>query len=204
MSTGYIAAARAASTALGIRTYRKKRGPEPKGYAGADDHEARARCRAELDERRHRPRPEARPLPDASPAIKALRKALRTASGSERERVQATLDRALACYRPASLPAQPDSRKPATRPFKCRPGTIKAYTAELLQEVSHTDAAGHRIGLSYAEIQARTIARFPVVQSGRHRGKPTRCAKSELEATAAQLHLAGIVLPFRPRGRKAH
>lgn len=192
--------AKAAAAALNSAAFKRRYARYGVGVY-SDDHEVVARCRRELEKRKHRPNPAARPSADASSAIRALQRSLDQTSEPElRRRLEQAISTARSLYRPPGVTKQPDppSQPPAIRIIF---GTMMAYLVELLTTVDHVDKHGHRIGLDYSTIRERAIAKYPVVPSGRHRGKPTRCNPKELQALAGRLHRAGVVLPFRPRSR---
>lgn len=164
----------------------------------------RERLAEEMAARRAKPNPQGRPSAAESPALAALRRDLRRASGAERERIATAIRNLEACYRPPE--AAPIASAAPKAPRKRRadymaPGTIRAYAAELLKAVDHRDADGRAIGFTHSEIIRRILARFPVTPSGRNKGKPTRFGVSELKRIRAELAANGATLPYRMRER---
>jgi hypothetical protein len=163
---------------------------------------AERRCTAELAARRTRPRPDARPSPNESAALKALRRSLSQATEPElRARLERAIQNIEKLYRPPTV----DKPGPQpTTPKRCcqyQAGGMRAYVAEQLQIVARFDASGHAVGLPTAEIRRRAIARFPLVTRGKYMGQPTRCPNDELRRIALELRAQGIDLPRRPRTR---
>ncbi|HUI12978.1 MAG TPA: hypothetical protein VL048_05855 [Xanthobacteraceae bacterium] len=156
----------------------------------------RDRVAVELAVRRAKPNPAARPAANGSPALKALRASLKTASGAERERIARLIARTESLYRPPSLPPPTAKREPKARQY-LRAGTIKACAAELLQ---WRGADGR--GMAYDAILGRVLAKFPTVPNGGRKGKPTGFGFKDLERLSAELLERGYNLPPRPRRAK--
>ena len=70
----------------------------------------------EMEQRRAKPNPAARPLAKDSAALATLRRDLHHASGAERERIAAAIRNLEACYRPSAKPPREAPRKPAGEP----------------------------------------------------------------------------------------
>jgi len=159
-----------------------------KGVTGSnlDLHEA------EMEQRRAKPNPAARPSPQESAALTALRASLKNAAtDAERIRIENLIRNLEACYRPPGVKS-PAKRTdgPAPRPM-FKSGTVKAFAAALLQHVDHHNADGRAVGLHVAEILRRVAARFP----------DNRLSVKDLERIRDEARDLGATYPIRPRAR---
>ena len=106
-----VAGRLAASIARGIATAASK----PRSGAGAigpADLDRRTRCTIELEQRRHKPNPEARPPADGSAALKALRESLAKArEPALRARLEAAIAALSVCYRPAQAAGRGSTKR---------------------------------------------------------------------------------------------
>jgi hypothetical protein len=77
---------------------------DPSNVSDWDQHQ-RERARQELKARRAKLNPQVRPEANGSPALAALRRTQRTASGAERERIARLIEHVESLYKPPTVPA---------------------------------------------------------------------------------------------------
>lgn len=86
---------------------KKQKPPSNATTSGVSDWDQALRIRAseEMARRKTKPNPQARPAANGSPALAALRRSLRTASGAERERIARLIEHVESLYKPPTVPA---------------------------------------------------------------------------------------------------
>ena len=158
-----------------------------------DDMSVRQRTKEEMDARKSKPNPAARPAANNSPALAALRKSLKAAvSKAERTRIETLIRHTESLYRPPGTEkSAPKKREPAPPPL-FRPGTVRAYAVAQLLHVDHWDPDGRAVGFTIAEVMRRVAGQFP----------DRRLTTAELDNIKAAARAKGATFPFRPRSRR--